>query len=190
MHGEGNGTTQLLRMFVNKPWHHCGDYYRRIKHTCNRKHFRHFPLRSTSTAAPVPASAPGSASGPAPVPAGATRACTDAADSDDDDEGGEAEDGACAGASTELGQWVLPKTINMKATTLCGVAVEDRLYSPRPGARCISGVPGFGGHVVNHERTGIAFSPVGQGFLCYVGDVNAEAKTLDAIITLLRLPKP
>lgn len=173
LHGEQEYVTQLMQTFTGKPWHYCGDYYRRVKHSCNRKHFRHFPLRSTSADTGAGA---GSAAPPT-APKGSTT--TDAADSDDDEEAGD-----------EQGRpWVLPKTINMKATMLSGVAVGDRLYNPKPGARVISAVPGFGGHVVNHERTGIAFSPVGQGFLCYVGDVNAEVKTLDTIMTLLRLPK-
>lgn len=185
LHGEGDYVAQLLQTFVGKPWHFCGDFYRRVKHACNRKYFCHFPLRSTSR------SSTGAGAG------------AGAADSDDDED---SEDDAAAAAAIEgggadvskteteitasgtVGRLILPKKINMKATTLSGVAVEDRLYSPEPGARCISAVPGFGGHVVNPERTGIAFTPKGKGFVCYVGDVNAEAKTLKTILALLQLP--
>lgn len=74
--------------------------------------------------------------------------------------------------------WLLPKSIDIKSTTLCGVAPQDRLFSPLPGARVISAIPGFGGHVINHERTAIAYTMVGEGSVCFVGDVNAEVKTM------------
>jgi hypothetical protein len=171
MHGEGPTAMEVLQDFVGKPWHQCGDFYRRIKHSCNRRHFRHFSLLASDEYLHSSPSA----------------AATVAADEDSDEEDANTPVGEGEGQSLQQ-SYLLPKTINMKATTLCGVAVEDRLYNPKPGARCISAVPGFGGHIVNHERTGVAFSPVGDGSVCYVGDVNAEVKTLEMIIALLRLP--
>ncbi len=184
LHGEGDYVSQLLQSFVGKPWHYCGDYYRRIKHHNNRETFRHFPLRSTAsvlTSGMSDMSISSSSAG-----SGASEGATAASGGGGGEGGGDSEDDETTSSGQPKGCWLFPKTINTKATMLCGVAPEDRLYSPKPGARCISNVPGFGGHVVNHDRTAVAYSPRGHGSVCYVGDVNAEPKTIDMIIALLR----
>jgi len=173
IHGEGSYLTEMLQALVQKPWHQCGDYYRRTRHTCNSKHFKHFAVKRTK---------------------GGAGSTGEGVDSDDEREE-EAKAATTAASSSEQdtttrqGSLALPRTISMKATMLSGVALEDRLFSPEPGARVVSSIPGFGGHVVSHERTGIALSPMGQGFICYVGDVNAEKKTCDTIARLVLLPR-
>lgn len=42
--GEGPGVVWLLQLLSGKPWHFCGDFYRRCKHVCNTRDFRPFSL--------------------------------------------------------------------------------------------------------------------------------------------------
>ena len=178
LHGEGEYVSWLLQVLTNKPWHFCGDFYRRFKHHCNRKHFHHFPLQEAVVETTT-------ANGTTTVATTTTSSNINTNDSDSDSGDETANQNNNNGSNSN---WLLPKHINMKATTLCGVAKEDRLYNPKPGARCISSIPGFGGHVVNSDRTGIAFTPKEKGFVCHVGDVNAEIGTMQTLITILRLP--
>lgn len=159
LHGEGCGAEWLLQTLTGQPWHFCGDFYRRCKHSCNRKNFSHFPL---TAATDVPDSINHSGS------------TGDGSDSEDED--------------GERVRFIIPKRINMKATMLSGVRREDQLFSPKRGTRCISAVPNFGGHVIPTHRTAIAVAMHGKGHVCFVGDVNAEKGTIKTMMAICKLP--
>lgn len=74
----------------------------------------------------------------------------------------------------------------MKATMISGCLPEHQLYRPSPerATLSISAVPGFGGKVVSPKRTAIAAAPLGAGLFVYIGDVNAEASTLDLLAAI------
>ena len=78
-----------------------------------------------------------------------------------------------------------PKKVNDIANLLAGVSRDDQLYSPKEGTRCVSGVPGFAGHIIPTFRTAVAAMKVGKGIVCYVGDKNAESKTIKTIIAVI-----
>ena len=89
----------------------------------------------------------------------------------------------------EDSHFILPRKIDVKATMLSGVSRSCQLYSPREGARCVSAVPNFGGHVIPTFRTAVAVSKIGNGLLCFFGDVNADVKTVNIITKIVALPK-
>jgi hypothetical protein len=166
LHGEGDEVAWLLQTLVQKPWHFCGDSYRRCRHSCHADRFTVFSLKK-----PIIAVGEGSGDYSASVEATPNQGIN--SDSE--------------GKGEEEGQCIVPSNINMKATMLSGVAPGDQLYSPKPGTRCISGVPGFGGHVVSTARTGIAASTLFEGLVVYIGDVNAEDKTVDVIVAIIEV---
>ena len=152
--GEGEGVSWLLQVLLSKPWHYCGDFYRRCKHSLNVDHFSHFPLLCDNNDTKV-----GSSS-------------IDNGDNSDD----------------ETSELIMPSSINMKAVMLSGVAPEDQLFCPKRGARCVSAVPGFGGHIIPTFRTPIAATRHGKGLVTFIGDVNAEERTIRCMLSLIKLP--
>lgn len=171
--GEGERTAWLLQILSGKPWHFCGDYYRRCKHVCNKSNFCHFSVyqshESNSTSEVLTTSCEGTFT----YPSSANQ------DSDDDDDD----------AGERKRSLLFPKQMNVKATMLSGVATQDQLFAPITGARCISAVPNFGGHIVPPFRTSVAVTRLGGGLVCFFGDVNAEVKTIQTMISILELPK-
>jgi hypothetical protein len=172
VHGEGDKLSEFMQLFLNKPWHFCGDFYRRCRFGCNLNRFTHFPLRELgadghSAATTMDSSSIGSDSVSTP-------------------ENGAGAFVTAVTASAAVGI-ELPRRINMKAVMLSGVSDTDRLYFPDDGSRAISGVPRFGGHLVPSHRVAVAVSAVDQGMFVFIGDSNAEAKTvalLGSIITM------
>ena len=148
VHSEGEGVEWMLQTILGKPWHFCGDYYRRCKHQGNAlPHLSLDILRGRD-------------------------------DSENEDEE--------ASAYFEGGGiYKMSNYINMKAAMLSGVDTTDKLYSPAEGARALSAVPGFGGHIVPAHRTGIAVARHEQGVVCYVGDVNAELKVIRLVLHII-----
>jgi len=78
----------------------------------------------------------------------------------------------------------LPRSYNVKACMVSDVDDNDRLYSPEEGAVSHSLVPFFGGTSVDADKCPVAASSVGEGRLVFIGDVNAEAATMDIIALL------
>ena len=81
----------------------------------------------------------------------------------------------------------VPRRINMKTVMLSGVAAEDRLYCPDSGSVAISGVPGFGGHIVPSDRVSVAVCTHGDGLFVFCGDANAEAKIVNLIASIVMM---
>jgi hypothetical protein len=80
----------------------------------------------------------------------------------------------------------VPLRYNAKALHLQNVDSTHALYFPEESARLQSRVfpptP-----VENHHETPVAFSPVGEGYLGYVGDVNHEEETTTIIVSMCGL---
>jgi len=79
----------------------------------------------------------------------------------------------------------LMTSYSMKAVHLKGVKAEDVLYAPTEDSRVESHV--FGPSKVNLSHVPVAYTRIGDGFLGYIGDVNAEEESTPVILTMLRL---
>ena len=75
----------------------------------------------------------------------------------------------------------------VKACMLSGVSEEERLYAPGEGAVAFSIVPGFGGMEIDPSMCPFAVANFERGKVCFFGDVNAEAETVSAILTICSL---
>jgi hypothetical protein len=74
---------------------------------------------------------------------------------------------------------------SMKAVHLKGVKAEDILYVPTEDSRVESHV--FPPSPVDLSHVPVAYTPIGDGFLGYIGDVNAEKESTSVILAMLRL---
>jgi hypothetical protein len=74
---------------------------------------------------------------------------------------------------------------SMKATHLKGVKPEDVLYTPTEDSRVESHV--FPPDPVDLSNVPVAYTRIGDGFLGYVGDGNAEDDSTGIILAMLRL---
>lgn len=79
----------------------------------------------------------------------------------------------------------LATSYNAKAVHLKGVNAEDVLYAPTEDSRVQSHV--FAPTPVNPSHVPVAYTRIGDGFLGYVGDVNAEEESTSIILSMLRL---
>jgi hypothetical protein len=73
----------------------------------------------------------------------------------------------------------LTTSYSMKAVHLKDVMAEDVLYAPTEDSRVAS--------TVDLPHVPVAYTRVGDGFLGYVGDVNAEEESTSVILAMLRL---
>ena len=73
----------------------------------------------------------------------------------------------------------------MKAVHLEGVKAEDVGYKPTDGSRVESHV--FQPFPVDLSNAPVAYTRIGDGFLGYIGDVNAEKESTGVILAMLRL---
>jgi hypothetical protein len=74
---------------------------------------------------------------------------------------------------------------SMKATHLKGVKAEDVLYAATEDSRVESHV--FPPDPVDLSNVPVAYTRIGDGFLGYVGDANAEDESTSIILAMLRL---
>lgn len=79
----------------------------------------------------------------------------------------------------------LTTSYSMKAVHLKGVNAEDILYAPAEDSRVESRV--FGPSPVDLSHVPAACTRIGDGFLGYIGDVNAEEGSTGVILAMLRL---
>lgn len=79
----------------------------------------------------------------------------------------------------------LPTSYSMKAVHLKGVEAEDVLYTPSADSRVESHV--FAPEPVDLSHVPAAYTRIGDGFLGYIGDVNAEEESTSVILAMLRL---
>ncbi|KAL8276716.1 hypothetical protein RQP46_010895 [Phenoliferia psychrophenolica] len=84
----------------------------------------------------------------------------------------------------------LPSSYSMKAVMLKDVPEDEVLYRPADGARheslAMQLSPGGGGKV-DAKEVPIAMGQVGEGWIAWIGDVNAEAGTTQVVLTLMGL---
>ena len=79
----------------------------------------------------------------------------------------------------------LMTSYSMKAVHLKGVNAEDVLYAPTEDSRVQSHV--FAPSPVDLSQVPVAYTRIGDGFLGYIGDVNAEDESTNVILAMLRL---
>jgi len=79
----------------------------------------------------------------------------------------------------------LTSPYSIKAVHLKGVEAEDVLYAPTEDSRVESHV--FPPSAVDLSNVPAAYTRIGDGFLGYVGDVNAEEESTSVILAMLRL---
>lgn len=79
----------------------------------------------------------------------------------------------------------LMTSYSMKAVHLRGVNAEDILYAPTEDSRVESHV--FAPSPVDLSHVPVAYTRIGDGFLGYIGDVNAEEESTSVILAMLRL---
>jgi hypothetical protein len=79
----------------------------------------------------------------------------------------------------------LTMSYSMKAVHLKGVKAEDVLYVPTEDSRVQSHV--FAPSPVDMSHVPVAYTRIGDGFLGYIGDVNAEDESTSVILAMLRL---
>jgi hypothetical protein len=79
----------------------------------------------------------------------------------------------------------LTTSYSMKAVHLKGVKAEDILYAPAEDSRVESRV--FAPSPVDLSHVPAAYTRIGDGFLGYIGDVNAEEESTGVILAMLRL---
>jgi hypothetical protein len=73
----------------------------------------------------------------------------------------------------------------IKAVQLKGVDAKDVLYAPTEDSRLQSHV--FAPSPVDLSNVPVAYTRIGDGFLGYIGDVNAEEESTSVILAMLRL---
>jgi len=79
----------------------------------------------------------------------------------------------------------LTTSYSMKAVHLQGVKAEDILYAPTEDSRVESHV--FPPSTVDQSQVPVAYTRIGDGFLGYIGDVNAEEESTSVILAMLHL---
>jgi hypothetical protein len=79
----------------------------------------------------------------------------------------------------------LMTSYSMKAVHLKGVKAEDILYASTEDSRVESHV--FAPSPVDPSHVPVAYTRIGDGFLGYIGDVNAEEGSTSVILAMLRL---
>ena len=80
----------------------------------------------------------------------------------------------------QVSKLALPAAYSQKAVFLKNVAPDAALYLPSMDSMTVSHV--FPSEPVrNREQTPVAFTSVGEGWLWYVGNVNAETES-DSVI--------
>lgn len=176
VHGEGDRLGQFMQTLVAKPWHFCGDFYRKCKYVCNFGKFTPFRICEIASV-------------------GATETVNVDTASPSSNDATDVTAGAGAGAasvnnrtgSISCTSVALPRRLTAKAVMLSGVSEENRLYYPGHDSVAISGVPGFGGHIVPSNRVAVAVSSVHDGLFVYIGDANAEIKTINLITSIINM---
>ena len=79
----------------------------------------------------------------------------------------------------------LTTSYNVKAVHLKGVKAEDVLYAPAEDSSTESHV--FAPSLVDLSHVPVAYTRIGDGFMGYIGDVNAEEESTSVILAMLRL---
>lgn len=79
----------------------------------------------------------------------------------------------------------LPKTYSQKAVFLDEVAEEAAVYLPGETSRVESMV--FAAEPVDRTQSPVVFARVGEGWLGYVGDVNNETESQEAVLAMCAL---
>lgn len=86
--------------------------------------------------------------------------------------------------TTKLGDIPMPGAYSMKALNLSGVARNDAVYVATPNSRVESLVFGPTPVDCTNDEAPVTFTQVGQGYVGYVGDVNAEEATTDVVLSM------
>ena len=79
----------------------------------------------------------------------------------------------------------LPEKYSQKAVFLKNVAKEAAVYLPSRDSRIESAV--FSPEPVDCEQTPVVLAKVGEGWLGYVGDVNAESESDRVVLAMCGL---
>ena len=80
----------------------------------------------------------------------------------------------------------LASSYSMKTVHLKGISPETVVYGPTATSRTQSMV--FAPSAVDLSEAPVVYSPMGQGFLGYIGDVNGEKDSTNVILSMLGLP--
>lgn len=80
----------------------------------------------------------------------------------------------------------LPSEIEMKAVRIKGAAKEDVVYSTTPDSMMEHLAMAQSAH--KPDEAAVVFTPIGNGYLGYIGDVGAESDTTDIVLAMCGLP--
>ena len=80
----------------------------------------------------------------------------------------------------------IPSSINVKACMMAGVSADESLYSTDEAAVSHSLVPSMARVPLPAGESAVVLARYGEGVVCFIGDVNAQAETVSLIVKVIK----